>query len=347
MPISPTPPSGTKTSSSRRRSMLMRRGCCSGREEHVAGGDPVGRAPSVAREHQTARRIDALEPPVQRARRRSTATGSPRPAARREPRRADRGEACAARPTRSSRRPWRAASAANSVLGVTGDAAGGEIGRRIGGIVGMVRQLTPKPMTTASGRRPRFALDQDAGELGAAEQDVVRPFEREASAPRRRTAGDRVDAARAPATKRELRRERRRRRVDQQQRSVEVARAARPRPGRAGRARRSARRRRSRAARARRRARSANASALVEPTRVERRRRRKLRGSAGPAIASRALQKKDLAAAPAAATERRRRLKTKSRTNSAADAERARSSPASARSCRAGSSKYMILTMRR
>ena len=79
------------------------------------------------------------------------------------------------------------------------DALRGEIGRRVLRVCRMVRQLTPMPM--AAVERIALALDQDAGDLAAGAQHVVRPFECEAFSKRRAPPPRRRHGARGPATK--------------------------------------------------------------------------------------------------------------------------------------------------
>ena len=70
---------------------------------------------------------------------------------------------------------------------------------------GWCAQLTPMPIDRRRAAADALAFDQDAGELGAVEQQVVRPFERRAAAPSRGAHRARPRRASASAaTKHEL-----------------------------------------------------------------------------------------------------------------------------------------------
>ena len=185
MPISPTPPSGRKTSSSASRAPAhhaprRRRGA----EMHVAGGDRPHARRRRARTTSRPVVVDGLEACRDDARRRArTATRSPSPAARVEP---ERGGS-----RRSPRPPSQSARA-----------LGPRVGQRRNSVVGVDRRRRAREATSPdragppgasthvdadADRPPRsappssvLALEQDAGELGAVEQHIVRPFQLEA-----------------------------------------------------------------------------------------------------------------------------------------------------------------------
>ena len=103
---------------------------------------------------------------------------------------------------------------------------------------GCAAQLTPMPMATAK-RRLAVALDQDAGELLAAEQQIVRPFHLQRGPELRRAFAHRV-MQRQRGDEGQLRRQRRRRRLARAAAWRRDCPAATPRRCRGGRGRRSA-----------------------------------------------------------------------------------------------------------
>ena len=127
-----------------------------------------------------------------------------------------------------------------------------EAGRRIGGALRAADQVHAR--ADDHPRRPAGsvarALDQDAGGLGAVDQDVVRPLQLQIEI--RRAEPDQRLAERQARDQGELRRDRHLAVRAEQRPRHRDCRAARPRSGRAGRARGSARRRRPRSRPARR-----------------------------------------------------------------------------------------------
>ena len=160
MPISPTPPSGANTSS-----------CCGAAisspcvgdprsAKHFAGGDRLRRSPSG--EVAAAAGPASSRPRTRRsARAPAAARGSARRARprARASRRGCAAKPCAAVPLREARAASRRDSAANSASRRHRDAGARKIGRRIvGARPDGCAQLTPMPMTTATGwprSRPR------------------------------------------------------------------------------------------------------------------------------------------------------------------------------------------------
>ena len=127
-------------------------------------------------------------------------------------------------------------------LGGHRGAGRGKIGGRIVGVGGMADAIDADADDDAPAPSPALAFDQDAGELLAVEQQIVRPFDRELRPQRRRRFGDRV-MDRERGDEGELRPMLRRRGVGQQQATQTDCRAPTPRCGRAGRVRRSGGRR--------------------------------------------------------------------------------------------------------
>ena len=134
-------------------------------------------------QHQAARLVERLERAGELAIRRGAPRMSPpMPGRTREPVGADRRKARAAIPLREPRDHRAATARANSVSGVTATPCGRKIGRRIGVPAGWCAQLTPMPDDGRGLAADALAFDQDAGELGAVEQQIVRPFQRELAA---------------------------------------------------------------------------------------------------------------------------------------------------------------------
>ena len=177
MPISPTPPSGTKTSSS---------AACHQLGPAVAAAPKCTSPAAIVRAAPSARRTTSLPsssivskvPRTTASRqadrdRRAEAGGALQPAARGSPRsRARRPRAPPARP-RLRRAPSKSCSARNV------RAAGGERCRRIGHALRRMPHVHADADHHAAVRPPgrRDRLEQDAGHLGAVDQHVVRPFE--------------------------------------------------------------------------------------------------------------------------------------------------------------------------
>ena len=154
-----------------------------------------------------------------------TTMSPPMPAAWRQPLGADRGKARAAVPLREARHHGARQRAEDSSSGVTAAPSRRQARRRIGRGLADDARSSPRSRPRPA-RSPAIALglDQDAGELRAVEQQIVRPFELERGTQRRRSLC-RPHRARASADhEAELRQMRRRRRIGQQQAGVEIAR---------------------------------------------------------------------------------------------------------------------------
>ena len=141
----------------------------------------------------------------------------------REPVGADRGKARAAVPLRQAG-GHRGRQRRKQALGRGADAGRGKIGRRK---FGPGRMMHAVDADADHDRRP-LALDQDAGELVAVDQEVVRPFQRE---PRRRgpeCARSSGVVQRQRRDERQFRQALRRRRIGEEQAGVEIARLGHP-----------------------------------------------------------------------------------------------------------------------
>ena len=194
-------------------------------------------SPSGSAQHQAAGVVERLEPAGKLASADRTRIGLPSPAARASQSARIGGKARAAVPLREPRRPSRRDSAANRLSGDGATPAAASRSRDSPCRPGWCAQLTPMPIATTA--VAALALDQDAGELVAGDQQIVRPFQGE---PRRRgpgCAGDRVVHASAATNDSSAQRVRRRR-IGQQQARVEIAGLRHPGRGRAGRGPRSA-----------------------------------------------------------------------------------------------------------
>ncbi len=113
-------------------------------------------------------------------------------------------------------------SEANSASAETIAPAASEIGRRVGGRRRMGRAIDADADGHGSLLFPALAFDQDAGELGARQQQVVRPFQLEHRPDLRGTLDDRV-VNRKRRHERKLRPMLGRSRVRQQQAGVQIA----------------------------------------------------------------------------------------------------------------------------
>ena len=221
MPISPTPPSGANTSSPCGPAIATPASRRS--RKHVAGRDRFACVHPASR--RTRRPSSSMVSNMPRALAVGSATrmGLPRPAAR-----ASQSARIAAKPAPrfhcASRRSMAADSAREQAFRRGADAGGGEVGRRDSRAGRMVRAIDAD-----ADRRPRapLALDQDAGELAAVDQQIVRPFQRQPRGKARDAPGDRV-VQRERRDERQLGGALRRRRIGQQQARVEIARLRHP-----------------------------------------------------------------------------------------------------------------------
>ena len=188
--------------------------------KHFARGDRLQRAVRQPQQ-QAAVLIEPLPAPDDLPVREAGAHVAADAGGARDPVGADLGKAGAAPPLRKPLRHGRS-QRFEQCLGRNRGALAFQIGRRIG----RLRRVTFAIDADADGNGQRIrsplALDENAGELGAAAEKIVRPFQRQSLPQRRRAGSDRV-IQRQHGDERKLRRAVRRRRIGQQQRGVEVA----------------------------------------------------------------------------------------------------------------------------
>ena len=215
MPISPTPPSGANTSSSADRPLLptsppgTRRPPPRPALSRRRGAEPSGRCRRCVSNRPADLAVArAARGSACRCRRRARAS---RRGSRQSPR---RGPIARGAPTIA------ADSAREQALRRGADAGGGKIGRRIVGAVRMMHAIDADPDRDASAA---LALDQDAGELVAVDQQIVRPFQHEPRRPGPGCVRRWRRAARAPRRTTARGRRVRRRRIGQQQARIEIA----------------------------------------------------------------------------------------------------------------------------
>ena len=169
MPISPTPPSGANTSSPCGPAIATtspprtRRPPPRPALSHRRGGEPSGPSRRCSRTGRQARHRPIL-----------TRIGLPTPAAR-----ASQSARIAAKPAPRFHCARRAIIAADSGANrLSGEVRTPAVARSVAGVLGAVRMMHAIDADADRDGRP-LALDQDAGELVAVDQQIVRPFQHE------------------------------------------------------------------------------------------------------------------------------------------------------------------------